>query len=115
MLARPVLHSATPEELAKPPVTLERARIVLMVGFMSGKADWCGLDWQEQLYLPLMRYFRKVERLEPRVLTILGMLHGYAQGRSRKAADGQRCTDEIRGGGSQILAHFADTLSLELK
>jgi hypothetical protein len=62
-----------------------------------------------------MQYFRRAERLEPRALTILGMLHGYAQGRSRKAADGQQCTDEIQGGGSRILAHFAGTLSLELK
>lgn len=99
---------ATQEELANPPFTLDQARDILSVGWTSGIAEWCGLAWQGQLYLPLMDYLRHVQQLESRVLAIVSLLHGQAQGASLESLAGQECARDMRDEFAQMLAAHAE-------
>lgn len=99
---------ATQEELANPPLTLDQARDFLLVGRSSGIAEWCGLAWQGQLYLPLMQYLHHVQQLESRVLAIVSLLHGQAQGAAIGSLAGQECTRNMRDEFAQMLAAHAE-------
>ncbi len=87
---------ASTEEMANPPVSLEQAREAIRAGFVSGLAEWCGLGWQGQVFRPLIGGYREVDRLEPRIVTMLALLHGYGQGRMVESMKAQPYSTEQR-------------------
>jgi hypothetical protein len=97
---------ASPEEIANPPVTLEQARGALRAGFISGLAEWCGLDWQRLVFLPLTESYRNVDRLEPRIVTLLTLLHGYGQGQMVESMKMQQCSSEQRDSVNSLVSSF---------
>lgn len=86
----------TPEELANPPVSLDRARKTMRLGFVSGLAEWCGLDWADRVFLPMMSYFRHEERVGDRQAALLSRLHGVGQGQVQLGLEGLSCSAEYR-------------------
>lgn len=82
--------------MANPPVSLEQAREAIRAGFVSGLAEWCGLGWQGQVFRPLIGGYREVDRLEPRIVTMLALLHGYGQGRMVESMKAQPYSTEQR-------------------
>lgn len=97
---------ASPEELANPPVSLEQARGAIRAGFISGLAEWCGLDWQGQVFRPLVDSYRNVDRLEPRIVTMLTLLHGYGQGQMVESMKTQQCSAGERGSIASLVSSF---------
>jgi hypothetical protein len=89
---------ATGEEKANPPITLEDARRAMKVGLLAGTAEFCGLDWQQRIFLPFMAYQYRTLKLSPRQIAIVSMLHGTMQGfmvDSHKKR-GTPCTEQMR-------------------
>ncbi len=95
---------ASAEELANPPVSLEQARAAIRAGFISGLAEWCGLDWQGQVFRPLVESYRNVERLEQRIVTMLTLLHGYGQGQMVESMKAQQCSAQQRDSITSLVA-----------
>lgn len=86
---------ATPEEKAKPPVSIEDARLALKTGILSGNAQHCGLDWKEKVFKRLMTRARQKLKMNDRQLAIMGVLHGAMQEyviTSIKARGSEACT-----------------------
>lgn len=71
---------ATPEEFENPPLSLEHARAIVLVGARTALAQWCGLDWQRRSYLPMMHHYRHTVRFTERQMSLAGLLHGIQQG-----------------------------------
>lgn len=95
---------ASAEEMANPPVSLEQAREAIRAGFISGLAEWCGLDWRGQVFQPLIGSYRQVDRLEPRIVTMLTLLHGYGQGQMVESMKAQQCSTEQRVSVASLVA-----------
>jgi hypothetical protein len=88
---------ATAEELANPPVSLERAESIVMRGISTAVAEHCGLDWQERSFLPMMAYWRHERKLPVRQLAMIAGIHGVTQGTMQGALKGRGgCTDALR-------------------
>jgi len=71
---------ATEAEKADPPVSIAQARQAMKIGAMSAVAAFCGLDWQNRIYLPFIAHNRHELKLEQRELVIVSMLHGTMHG-----------------------------------
>jgi hypothetical protein len=71
---------ATPEEFANPPIAMEHARAIVLTGTRTALADWCGLDWQQRSFLPMMRHYRHVLRFNERQMSLVALVHGIQQG-----------------------------------
>ncbi|MGO4831424.1 hypothetical protein AB4144_03880, partial [Rhizobiaceae sp. 2RAB30] len=95
---------ASAEEMATPPVSLEQGREAIRAGFISGLAEWCGLDWRGQVFQPLVDSYRNVDRLEPRIVTMLTLLHGYGQGQMVESMKAQQCSAEQRASITSLVA-----------
>lgn len=90
---------ATSEEYDTPPIPLAVARRIISTGVSSGAAQWCGLDWQQTIFMPMMRALREGEKWSDRQLAIAALMHGVYQGQTAGPllARGQ-CDDETRAG-----------------
>lgn len=88
----------TPEEKAKPPVSLEDARHALKTGILSGNAQHCGLDWQNKVFKRLMTHARQQLKMNDRQLAIMGVLHGAMQDYVLTSikARGETCTANMK-------------------
>src|SRR5262245_44355298 len=50
----------TPEELERPPISLDQARSALIAGTRTALAHWCGLDGSRRSVLPMTERLRKM-------------------------------------------------------
>jgi hypothetical protein len=89
---------ATDEEKANPPLSLEDARRAMKVGLLAGTAEFCGLDWQNRIFLPFMAYQHRTLKLSARQIAMVSMLHGTMQGfmMDSHKKRGVPCTDQMR-------------------
>jgi hypothetical protein len=71
--------AATDAELKNPPVTVDQARLVIVVGGRTAFAQWCGLDAERRSVLPLLRSLRRSKRFDERQLALMAVIHGIQQ------------------------------------
>ena len=71
--------AATEAELKSPPITVEQARVVIIVGGRSAYAQWCGLDAERRSVLPLLQSLRRSKRFDGRQLALMAVIHGIQQ------------------------------------
>lgn len=90
---------ATPQERAKPPITLAEAHRVIQRGALSGAAVHCGLDWQKRNFEPMMAYWRQTARKNDRQIAFISLLHGIVVGMTQPGSAGPaHCPDAVRQG-----------------
>lgn len=73
--------AATPQEFATPPVTMDEARMAMIVGTKSAQLHWCGLEWQGRTYAMMMRSLSRKYQPDDRGLQVLKMIHAQQLGR----------------------------------
>ncbi len=73
---------ATSEEYDTPPIPLGLARRIIQSGVSSGAAQWCGLDWRQTIFVPMMHRLREGEKWSGRQLAIAALMHGVYQGQT---------------------------------
>lgn len=71
--------AATQAELKNPPITIDQARVVIIVGGRSAFAQWCGLDAERRSILPLLQGLRRSKRFDERQLALMAVIHGIQQ------------------------------------
>jgi hypothetical protein len=71
--------AATEAELKNPPITVDQARVVIIVGGRSAFAQWCGLDADKRSVLPLLQSLRRSKRFDGRQLALMAVIHGIQQ------------------------------------
>jgi hypothetical protein len=71
--------AATDAELKNPPVTVDQARVVIIVGGRTAFAQWCGLDAERRSVLPLLQSLRRSKRFDERRLALMAVIHGIQQ------------------------------------
>lgn len=89
---------ATPEEKAKPPVSVDDARAAMRAGQMSGSAEHCGLEWKKRVFGAMLTHHRKTRKMNERQLAIMSLLHGLTQGylTAHYKTRGETCSPEMR-------------------
>lgn len=89
---------ATEEEKANPPLTIEQGRRAMKTGLLAGVAEFCGLNWQDRIYLPFMAHHARTLKMTSRQLAIVSALHGTMQAFivENYKKRGQPCTEELR-------------------
>jgi len=70
---------ATDAELKSPPITVDQARLVIIVGGRTAFAQWCGLDAERRSVLPLLQSLRRSKRFDERQLALMAVVHGIQQ------------------------------------
>lgn len=88
---------ASPEGRLKPPVTDDDAAVIAGVAVISAFADYCGLDWSTESFIPMMRYWRAQPGGSDRKFALIAGTHGFVQERALQAfqAEGE-CDDQTR-------------------
>lgn len=86
---RPFPASA-PADRAGAVIPPDDARAIIDVGFASGVARWCRLDWQQNLRF-LMNEQRARGTWSERQLAFIGILHAHAMGAVLDANRGRSC------------------------
>ena len=71
---------ATAADKENPPITIAEARAIMDRGIISGAAERCGLDWQQQNFSPMMAYWRGNMKKNERQMALVALLHGTMQG-----------------------------------
>jgi hypothetical protein len=61
------------------PITIEDGRRVVDLAAASAAASWCGIDWKDANYKPLMIAERKVATRSQEALTFIAKLHDVAK------------------------------------
>jgi hypothetical protein len=90
-------HIITEEEAAAleyPLLPYELRKNTIIVGHLSGFAEWCGLDWKETSFMPLMTSLRKTKLYNDYQLAFAGMLHGTGKQNAIGSKKGQICTPQ---------------------
>lgn len=88
---------ATDAEFEILPVPVADARRIINAGVISGMAKWCGLDWQRQIFLPMMAHLREGQGWVERQIALAALLHGIYQAQaSGPVMASQACPDELR-------------------
>ena len=80
----------------KPPISRADARRITASATLSALAEKCGLPWDRQVYLPLMRHYRHVVKLNEEQMKLLGIVYGWQQGSVLQAIGGEPCTAQVR-------------------
>ena len=70
----------TPDELENPPITVDQARMAVVIGVRSAFARWCGFDVERRSILPFSRQLRQVLHLNNRQVALMAVIHGIQQG-----------------------------------
>jgi hypothetical protein len=97
---------ATSEEYDNPPIPLAVARRIIQTGVIAGTAQWCGLDWQQTVFLPMIRRLAEGEKWSERQLAIAALMHGVYQGQTYGPLQARgACDDETR---ARVAASFPD-------
>ncbi len=76
-------------------LSVAEARAVIDVGFASGAARWCELDWRRNLANLLAEERARPGRNE-RQIAYIGVLHAHAMGVIIDATQNRRCTPSDR-------------------
>ncbi len=88
---------ATTEEFVTPPVELGEAREALIVGAISARLQWCGLDWKKRSYPVLMQQYQQKGIHDTRTLAILSLIHREQFGKDYSSLQALKtCNDELR-------------------
>ena len=61
-------------------IPFDDAKRVVNRGLLSGMAEMCGLNWEENSYLPFMQIERATHLWSDEQIAFIGVLHGVAQG-----------------------------------
>ena len=95
----------TPAELQRDILPHDVAREAVEVGRISGMASWCGMEWEDAVFLPMMRRLREGGGLAEKQLAFVGGLHGVvlAQFENGLRKSGE-CTPAHRKLVSEVLA-----------
>jgi hypothetical protein len=80
----------------KPPISRTDARRITASAILSALAEKCGLPWDRQVYLPLMRHYRHVVKLNEEQMKLLGIVYGWQQGSVLQAIGEEPCTAHVR-------------------
>lgn len=70
---------ATAAELKDPPISVEQARVLILVGGRSAIAHWCGLDAERRSVLPLLTQLRRSKAYDERQMALMAVIHGIQQ------------------------------------
>jgi hypothetical protein len=70
----------TPEELARPIIPDVLVRQTVARGFLTGEMEACGMDWENESFLPYMAAIRASKLYSDKQLAYIGLLHGLGQG-----------------------------------
>jgi hypothetical protein len=73
------LQSIAWDERGTVPLTIEEGRRVVDLAAASAAASWCGIDWQDANYKPLMIAERKVASRSQEALAFIVKLHDVAK------------------------------------
>jgi len=76
-------------------LSITDARAVIDVGFASGRARWCGLDWRSNLQ-NLVNEERARQNRSERQIAYIGALHAHAMAVALDETQSHRCTDGER-------------------
>jgi hypothetical protein len=68
----------TPEELERPPISLDQARSALIAGTRTALAHWCGPDGSRRSVLPMTERLRKMG-FNNRQVALMAVIHGIQQ------------------------------------
>ena len=87
----------SPGELSLPILPLVDGRRIITAASLSAAAAWCGVEWQNSHYLPMMQQERASRRWSDKQMAYIGLLHGITQGtlQQQHAASGG-CDDGTR-------------------
>ncbi|HTK84189.1 MAG TPA: hypothetical protein VL625_03800 [Patescibacteria group bacterium] len=69
----------TAEELKNPVIPIEEGKRVVNRGILTALAKYCGLDGQNDSYLPFMSHERQSKLWSDKQLAYIGLLHGITQ------------------------------------
>lgn len=75
----------TDAERALPLLPFDLERQTVRRAVLTGELQACGADWQSESFAPYMARMRANDRLTPRQLVYVGMLHGFVQGQTHSA------------------------------
>jgi hypothetical protein len=74
-----LVPTETPEELKTSVIPYEDSRRVVNRGILSAMAEFCGLDWQHESFIPFMEQERAGKRWSGKQIAFIGGLHGITQ------------------------------------
>jgi hypothetical protein len=88
---------ATEAEKKNPPLSLSETSQIVGRGIFSGGGFHCGLEWEKRNYLPMMAYWRDVQKKNDRQLALIATIHGivFEQFISDFGSKG-KCPDEMK-------------------
>jgi hypothetical protein len=91
-------QAATDEEKAKPPISIDNARMAMKAGLLSGSAEVCGIDWKGRVYQPFLTNARRQHNLNDRQMALTVVLHSLMQGYLKHSFQKQNepCSDRLR-------------------
>ena len=87
---------ATKEEMAKPPILVSDASAAIKAGISSALLQWCGLDWTQRSFVPLMTNYRDILLMNDRQLALIGVIHGMQQGLTLGGVASKPCSTDMR-------------------
>lgn len=70
---------ANDAEKRNPPLSMPDSRKILRNSYVTGMAQWCGLDWQRRGALPFLRKQTAGGAYSDRQVALIAMLHGLGQ------------------------------------
>ncbi len=65
-------------------IPLDTAQRIVRLAVDTAFAEYCGLDWAQISFLPIMKRERAEGRWSDRQIAYIGMLHGFVQGSYRE-------------------------------
>ena len=100
-------------ERANLPITREQASYLIDKGAESAMAEWCNVAWEERFHL-LMKQMRNNAYNETQ-LAYAGVLHGVAQGMTKRAVNNQKCDADTKQQITTIIKQDISNLKKSLK
>lgn len=95
----------TPAERRDGVIPFEAARLIVNLAADTALAEFCGLDWKQLSFRPIMRRERARGTWTDRQLAYIGLMHGFVQGQSHKLLQHhETCTGEMK---ESVAAFFA--------
>jgi hypothetical protein len=74
------LPPETDVEKKYPIIPVEEAKRFISVGFLSGKAEWCKVEWQKSNFTKLMKYEVSSGKWSQKQISYIALLHGVSMG-----------------------------------
>ena len=100
------LAPITPEERRNGVIPFESVRLIVHLAADTALAQFCGLDWRNISFRPIMLRERTRGKWSDRQLAYIGLLHGVVQGQSHGVLQAEEtCTGEMK---SAVATFFAE-------